>query len=74
MGTVKRKKLAVVALTYLDTQHPDTVLLTLKESEQVMASRTRMSIPEAADLSQRLAEAVRAHGYEMKAVKRLDRR
>jgi len=60
--TGKRPK---YGLTYLDTRNPGTVVLTVTPGQSVMATRVEFNIKEAADLSQRLAEAVRSSGYDM---------
>jgi len=63
--TGKRPK---YGLTYLDTRNPGTIVLdvlTVTPERRAIATRVEFNIREAADLSQRLAEAVRSSGYDM---------
>lgn len=64
-----RKAKAQIALTYLDSRNPGTVKLTIPGITPLHI----MTIAEAADLSERLAQAVRASGYEFIARPRKDR-
>lgn len=64
-----------VTLTYLDSRHPGRIRLSLRRAPTAMPAWAHdMTVQEAAELSERLADAVRRSGYDMVARRRRETR
>lgn len=71
MHTLRNAKQQPVKLTYLDTRDPGTVTMQVADHYRPgVVVEHRMTIGEAAQLSEQLREAVRMSGYDMVARKR----
>jgi hypothetical protein len=63
-----KRKLPAIGLTYHDSRDPGTIVMRVHDTYRpsVMATR-RMTIHEAAELSEQLHDAIRNSGYQMVA-------